>query len=264
MDNTHAGHRKRLRTQYLAAGANGMPDHLLLEMLLSYAIPRRDTNPLAHTLLERFGSLEGVFCATRDELLTAGGIGEQTAALLLLVFDLHQRMQLSESFSHKRRVTLLNTEQSCRYALTLMKRDRYETVRLVCLNAAMRVLHEAILSVGVTDEVCAEPRHVIEQALFHKAHAILLMHNHPTGNPLPSRADRNAAQSIDALAQQLQIQVLDHLIVGAGAVYSHRHEHVFLFPAASGCQALTPDAYRALLQNSAVTPLVPAGNASDA
>ncbi|MDO4852767.1 MAG: DNA repair protein RadC [Clostridia bacterium] len=248
MDNLHAGHRKRQRDQYLATGVAGMPDHALLELLLSFAIPRRDVNPLAHRLINKFGSLENVLSATKEELLTVDGVGEHTIVLLQLLFDLHKRLELQPSFPKKRTFTLNNSEQACRYGLALSARDRYETVRLICLDAKLHVLNTCVLSVGTKNSVFMDPRHVFEKAFFYQASGIILMHNHPSGNVCPSEDDVETAERILALADELRVNVRDQIILGEKLAYSFAFDKVFSFPSASKTITYPLNEYRAMLE----------------
>ncbi len=250
MTHLHNGHRQRLRELYRKSGADGLPDHVLLELLLSYAIPRRDVNPLAHELLERFNSLSDVLSAPQEELNSINGIGESTASFLHLIFDLHQRMLQSLS-SPKKRIVLNNSDLASRYALSLFRQDRYETVRVVCLDMAMQIINVTTLSVGSLNAVTVEPRRVIETALFYKAYSILLMHNHPTGTVIPSQDDIETADKITKLARELSIQVNDQLIVGDNVTYSFAFDRVFLFSSATVCETLSLDEYLTMLARRA-------------
>ncbi len=257
MENLHAGHRKRQRDQYLATGIAGMPDHAILELLLSYAIPRRDVNPLAHRLINQFGSLENVLAATKEELLTVEGVGEQTIVLLQLLFDLHKRLELQPSFPKKRTLTLNNSEQVCRYGLALSARDRYETVRLICLDTKLHVLNTCVLSVGTKNSVFMDPRHVFEKAFFYQASGIILMHNHPSGNVCPSEDDIETAERISALAEELRVNVRDQIILGEKLAYSFTFDKVFSFPSASQTITYSLNEYRERVEYEERHPKIP-------
>ena len=218
--NEHAGHRSRLRENFIQNGIEGMADHQVLELLLTYALPRVDVNPLAHRLLSRFGSLEGALSARPDQLRQVEGIGESAAVFLSLLGEVDRRVLLQRFAGHDKRPVL---------ALSLQ--DRYETLRLVCLNKKYELIYEGVISSGSLTEVLADPRPILETALIHKACFIALAHNHPSGDLTPSREDQAAAQRIEAAAEAVGIGVADQFVLGRGAVYSLRTDRVLLFSA---------------------------------
>ena len=250
MEQIHAGHRQRLREQYKKSGVQAMPDHLLLELLLSYAIPRRDVNPLAHKLLDAFGSLTNVLSATDAELHAVDGIGEQAITLLRLVFDLHSRMELEPMLTVKSGNYLKNVEQVGRYALSIGARDRYETLRLLCFDSTLRLLHCSPLSVGTKNSVRVDLRRIIESALFYRATSIILVHNHPSGRVTPSAEDVDVYRHVGELASQLDLKLNDSIIVGDRCIYSFARDTVFAFPNASDTRQYTLSEYLALLSKA--------------
>ena len=190
--NEHAGHRSRLRENFIQNGIEGMADHQVLELLLTYALPRVDVNPLAHRLLSRFGSLEGVLSARPDQLRQVEGIGESAAVFLSLLGQVDRRVLLQRLAGHDKRPVLATPS-------------------------------------GSLTEVLADPRPILETALIHKACFIALAHNHPSGDLTPSREDQAAAQRIEAAAEAVGIGVADQFVLGRGAVYSLRTDRVLLF-----------------------------------
>ncbi len=227
--NEHAGHRSRLRENFIQNGIEGMADHQVLELLLTYALPRVDVNPLAHRLLGRFGSLEGVLSARPDQLQQVEGIGESAAVFLSLLGQVDRRVLLQRFAGHDKRPVLATPSALGRYMLVLSLQDRYETLRLVCLNKKYELIYEGVISSGSLTEVLADPRPILETALIHKACFIALAHNHPSGDLTPSREDQAAAQRIEAAAEAVGIGVADQFVLGRGAVYSLRMDRVLLF-----------------------------------
>ena len=207
--NEHAGHRSRLRENFIQNGIEGMADHQVLELLLTYALPRVDVNPLAHRLLSRFGSLEGVLSARPDQLRQVEGIGESAAVFLSLLGQVDRRVLLQRFAGHDKRPVLATPSALGRYMLALSLQDRYETLRLVCLNKKYELIYEGVISSGSLTEVLADPRPILETALIHKACFIALAHNHPSGDLTPSREDQAAAQRIEAAAEAVGIGVAD-------------------------------------------------------
>ncbi len=229
--NEHEGHRVRLRESFIETGIEGMADHQVLELLLTYALPRVDVNPLAHRLLDRFGSLEQVLSARPDQLRQIRGIGESTAIFLSLLGEVDRRILL-QRFSGQGKRPLLGTPSTLGgYMLALSLRDRYETLRLVCLNKKYELIYEGVISSGSLTEVLADPRPILETALVHKACFIALAHNHPSGDVTPSREDEAAADRIEAAASAVGIGVVDQFILGRDAAYSLRNGRVLLFAA---------------------------------
>ena len=208
----HAGHRKRLRERYARAGFDGFAPHEVLELLLAYAIPRRDTKPIARALLGRFGSLAGVLAAEKAELMAVPGIGEQAATLLTMLLPLmrlYQQSQLEEM------PDLSRTEQRHAYCRALLMGERYERLYVLALDASGRLLGKRLISSGDEGETAVYPRLIVSALLSAGAAGAVLCHNHPDGNPAPSRADMEMTTALAQMLRPLGIALHDHLIVGA-------------------------------------------------
>ena len=215
----HEGHRERLRERYSNNGVGAFTEHELLELLLTYAIPRRNTNELAHRLIDRFGSLHAVFSAEVAELTNIEGIGERAAVFLRLVGD-SAALNAEAVGRQKQRMRILSPADAAAYALDLMRNERYESVYVVSLDKNMRLLHAERLMTGSLNEAPLYPRRVVELALMHRAASILLLHNHPSGDPTPSQADAEATEAVQKALNSIDIRLYDHLVVGEGGVYS--------------------------------------------
>ena len=212
----HEGHRERLRETYLEQGVSALHEHQLLELLLTYAIPRRDTNPLAHSLLSAYGSLEKVLSANPYDLMRQDGIGPQAAVLLSLVGALAQRNGVRRT-----QKTVLNTpEAASRYCMALLAGAKYEETYVISLDKRRAVLHADKVSSGTVGETVLYPRIVLECALRHGANSVILTHNHPSGDPQPSSEDVNTTRSVYDALQAVSITLHDHIIVGEGCTYS--------------------------------------------
>ncbi len=217
-DNPHSGHRKRLRETYTERGPESMHDHQLLELLLTYSIPRQDTNPLAHRLLGRsgFGSLEELFAADVHEIMKIEGVGESTAVLLSLVGSMSKR-----TAAEKVRGKRLNTPHAAmEYCKTLPFRGNNESMYVISLDKSHRVLSADRVSTGTPGEVTMYPRTVVEIAVRRGAEKIMLCHNHPSGDLRPSREDLNTTGLIIGALTPIGIVLNDHIIVGGGRAYS--------------------------------------------
>lgn len=245
-ENLHEGHRERIREQYRKQGMNGMADHVVLEYLLTYVIPRKDVNELAHRLLNTFGSLTGVLEADPQRLSAIDGVGEKTALFLHSLYDLHRRLTL-ETAGSRGAMRLENPESACRYALALSIGDRYETLRIICLDTTMKVLHTETLQVGTLSHVSFEPRRVIETALTHKARYLILTHNHPSGVIIPSADDIETAKMIEEIGSRLEIDVRDQLILSKNAAYSYQYDRVFLYSTPAVCNVMSLEEYNRTL-----------------
>ncbi len=242
-DNLHEGHRERIREAYRKQGMNDMADHVVLELLLTYAIPRKDVNGIAHRLLNKFGSLTGVLEADPLRLADVDGVGEKAGLFLHLLYDLHRRLTLESASVLNGATRLENPEAACRYAIALGMGDRYETLRIICLDANMTVLHTETLQVGTLSHVSFEPRRVIETALLHKARFLILTHNHPSGILLPSADDIETSKMIEEIGSRLEIDVRDQLILSKNAAYSYQYDRVFLYSTPAVCNAMSLEEY---------------------
>ena len=216
-ENIHKGHRGRLRERFLRDGLSSLSDREALELLLTFAIPRRDVDGEAAALLSRFGSLSGVLDADPAALTAVPGVGENAAVFLTLLPALFGRYTRSSLGSKPR---LSDPASAARYAATLFGGAHEERAFLICLDLSGHVLGTPMLSRGTLDEVALYPRKVVEQALALHAHAVLLAHNHPGGTPHPSRADLEMTRRVADALSAVGIRILDHLIVSRGACFS--------------------------------------------
>lgn len=206
----HDGHRERKRTQFLTSGPDPFADHELLEVLLYYAVPRRDTNPIAHELINRFGSLQAVFAAPAAELEQVPGLGRNAAVLIKLVPELHRKAMLSASANE----TVLNTtERIGGFFRDLFAGQSEEVMYQLCLDAKGRKLHVYKVGEGDVGSVGLNIRRIMENALHSHAMMVVLAHNHPSGVALPSREDETATELAREALEAMGVALVDHIIV---------------------------------------------------
>ena len=210
----HDGHRQRLIQRFLEEDLDNFEPHNVLELLLFYAIPRKDTNELAHVLMDTFGSLKGVFDAPYEELIKVTGIGPNTEAVLKLVPSLTRTYYSSDA----RSVILDTSEKSGEYFLPYYIGQTEEVVRLACLDAGGKVISNQILHRGSANAAEVNIRKIVNIALRNNAMGVILAHNHPGGLPLPSEEDVATTKSIREALMPMGILLMDHIIV-AGQDY---------------------------------------------
>ena len=206
----HDGHRARKKAQFRAHGLDAFADHEALELLLFYAIPRVDTNPTAHRLMERFGSLDGVLSAPVEELEKVEGVGENAATLLSLILPLVRRSRLTAS---RQPVILNGVEAAGTYFRDLFFGMKEERLYEACLDAKGKLLQCFKVADGSVDTVNLNMRAIVENALKCGASAVILSHNHPSGVALPSSDDNTTTlMAFDAL-RTVGVRLIDHIIV---------------------------------------------------
>jgi len=205
------GHRERLRERFRGAGANALSDYELLELLLFSVIPRKDVKAIAKALLAKFGSFAEVIGAPEARLREVGGVGEATATHLKIVQAAANRMLKDKV---KQRPVLSSSSSVQDYCRTSMAFADKEQFRILFLDKRNQLIADEVQQVGTVDHTPVYPREVVKRALELNATAIILVHNHPSGDPTPSRADIQMTQSIIEIARPLGIAVHDHIIVG--------------------------------------------------
>lgn len=213
----HSGHRTRLRSRFLEHGLDVLPDHEVLELLLFYALPRKDTNLLARQLLDHFGTIAAVLEAPLEELKSVAGIGENAAVLLHLITPLSRRYLLSRTEKN----VCLSTSKDCgEYLLPYFFGATEEQVYLLCLDAKCKVLACRLLQSGSVNSALVPLRKAAEVAMACNASAVILAHNHTSGLALPSRADIEVTEQLRAALEPLEIKLVDHIIVADGEYVS--------------------------------------------
>jgi len=226
--NLHEKHRERLRQRYVEHGLAHFADHEVLELLLTYSIPRVDTNPTAHLLLDTFGSLQNVFASDVKALEQVPGIGPRSAILLHLLGDVFMRLGLQEQLGKsKKPLRLSNPFLSAHYGRQLLKSERYEAIYAVGLDKNKQLIHTKRLSEGTLKNVHLYIRNMVEYALFNKANSLLLLHNHPSGDPVPSVEDQITTDSARAALMPIGITLFDHIIIGSTSAYSFAQGMLF-------------------------------------
>ncbi len=207
----YLGHRKRLRERFRKNGTEGMHDYEVLELLLTYAIPRKDVKPIAKDLLKRFGSLSGVLDAGQKELEEVANIGPISSTLIRLVKETCG-IYLAEKMRNK---DMLSSPQAVLdFARVKLAGLPHEAFMVIFLNAKNKVLDYKVLQEGTVDRAVIYPRRMVEEALAHHAAGIILVHNHPSGDSEPSPEDKQLTRSLTEAARTIDLRVLDHIIVG--------------------------------------------------
>jgi len=215
------GHRARMRNRLLTAGPDALADHEMLEMVLFLALPRRDTKPIARALMTRFGGLAGAIAAPRQELLGIDGLGEAGVAALKVVQAAALRLARAEVLD---KPVLNNWDRLMAYLNAVLARERVEQFRILFLDNKNRLLADEAQARGTVNHTPVYPREVVKRALELHATALILVHNHPSGDPTPSRDDVEMTREIRAAAQTLSVVLHDHVIIGNGRWLSFRKE----------------------------------------
>lgn len=212
-----AGHRRRLRQRFLGAGPGALADYEVLELLLFQAVPRRDTKPIAKALIDQFGSYKGVLRADVDALIQVKGMGEGGAVMFRAVADAAERLAREEVMNMP---VLSSWDKLLDYLRIGMAQEKTERFRILFLDVKNVLIADEEQQRGTINHTPVYPREVVKRALELGASAIILVHNHPSGNPTPSQADIQMTRTIQDAAKGVNIALHDHIIVANSGTVS--------------------------------------------
>ncbi len=221
-ENPHKGHRQRMLKKYLEYGIDCFEEHEILEILLYSAYTRRNTNDIAHELIARFGSLNGVLAASREELCEVENVGENAAALLCFFNDFAKSRSVQDSSG----ILLDNSEMLRDYCHSLLARQKLEVAHALFLDESFTLLCDCQISCGGSSRVEFDLKKIESTALKNHAANIVLIHNHPGGAALASAADVAATRRTANALKELGLQLIDHIIVNEECSYSMRAAHM--------------------------------------
>ena len=223
----YLGHRERLRARFLADDGASMPDYEVLELLLTMSIPRRDVKPLAKKLVAQYGDIGGVLHAPAHELIDVCGLSVNTLALLKVVATCALRSS-SACFSDSDQPIIAYWDQFEDYCRQLMAYNEVEEFRVFFFDDVLHYKGSKLMNTGTVNKTMAHPRESIKAALDNKAVIIILAHNHPSGECKPSAADKQLTEEIRMVAEAMDIEVYDHLIVTRNEIFSFRNSGLIL------------------------------------
>ncbi|MBN1573059.1 MAG: DNA repair protein RadC [Deltaproteobacteria bacterium] len=213
----YLGHRKRLRDRFLKAGPESLSDYEIIELLLTFAIPRRDTKPIAKKLIKEFKTIQGVFEASREDLMSVSGVGENAAFLIKFILE-------ASSYYLRDKITkkeyLHSAKDVLRYLQVSMKGLKHEIFKVIFLNSRNEIIHTETLHEGTLNQSIVYPRKIIEKAIRYNASGLIFVHNHPSGHPKPSSQDKEITRNLVFAARMMDMDVYDHIIIGENDYYS--------------------------------------------
>lgn len=229
--NVHEGHRERLRQRFLSEGLDNFQDHNVLELLLFYSVPLKDTNEEAHNLMDTFGSLSGVFDASFEELCSVKGIGERSALLIKMMPEIFKKYEIDKANNDD--VTLNTSKKVAEYVAPYYKGVTKEKMYVLCLDSNCKVLNFVQISEGVANSAPLNTRKIVETALNCNAASVILIHNHPSGVIAPSRNDIDATIGIANVLEKVSLKLNDHIIIGNGSDFfsfrtSDKYKYIFV------------------------------------
>jgi len=214
-------HRSRLRQRFVEGGADALPDYELLELLLFLAIPRRDVKPLAKALIAEFGDFAGVISQPVAKLTAVSGVGETTAVAMKVVHESAKRLARQQVLD---RPVFSSWQAIVDYCIIAMARETVEQTRVLFLDRKNRLIADELQHRGTIDETALYPREIMKRALELGAGALVLVHNHPSGDPTPSRADISMTKQVIRAGEPFSIVVHDHLIVSRSGTTSFKSQ----------------------------------------
>jgi len=221
----YLGHRQRLRLRFLSDEGRSMPDYELLELILMYAIPRRDVKPLAKSLIKQYGSLAGVLTAHSNELINVSGVGTNVAVLCSLIHACSNKI-CWENLENKDAETIQNKAELVEYCRTRIAYDNQEKVLVIYLNDKKEIIGQDIENSGTSSAVIISQKDIGRKALLCNASYIIISHNHPSGDCTPSRADIEMTQRLVDTLKTLNISLLDHIIISKKEYYSFQERGI--------------------------------------
>lgn len=211
------GHRERVRKSYMNNSFDSLHDHNILEHLLFYAIPQKDTKPLAYKLINHFGTFENVINADISELMKVDGVGEYTAVLIDLIKNINLRMADNES---KKTLKLDNNKVTKEYIKSRLERFNTERILIISLDNNLKFINEHIIGSGTAGFASVETREVLECMFRDNASSIIVAHNHPHGSAEPSLEDLEFTRELTITCRKVHVNLLNHYIAGENGVYS--------------------------------------------
>ncbi|HEY8390822.1 MAG TPA: DNA repair protein RadC [Clostridia bacterium] len=220
-DHPHYGHRQRLREELKNHGADSFYDHKLLEIYLFPFVPWKDTNEIAHTLLQTFGSLKNIIYADWKELASVKGMTENAALNISLLPEIIKRVNYQYELAADR---IDNFSQAKNIAIANLSNKQKEEVLLICLDTSGKIVRKRIISQGGLNEAYVNPRTVSEEAFRFSADKVLIAHNHPSGIAEPSKNDLEFTVNLTLALAYLDIILIDHIIVAGNNAYSFKKE----------------------------------------
>lgn len=216
-ENIHKNHRARMRETIRKTGVAGLPDINLLEYLLFHSISRKDTNEIAHRLLNTFGSLNGVFNASYEQLLEVEGMGESSALLISLIPGISRRYVES---GESKKINLSESEDAVDYIKTKYYGEKKEVFYMLCLDVLGNLINCCKLGEGTPETVLVDKRNILETAFRNKADTVIFAHNHPNGIAAPSRDDIDMTGDLTAIFRKVGVRIADHIIVAGNDALS--------------------------------------------
>ena len=218
-DALYLGHRQRLRERFLRGFGSDMADYEALELLLTYAIPRRDVKPLAKSLIKAFGSFAGVVSSPIERLLEVDGIKENTATLIKFV-EFSAKKLSWQNLAFEDTPFISSTDALIEFCRCSMGYNEVEVLRIIYIDAKLKVIETEVLQKGSVSSVNISPRDIVTKALKKGASGIIMVHNHPSGDPRPSNNDIEATKRVKAACDTLAIKLHEHIIITPSDYYS--------------------------------------------
>ncbi|MEG2938896.1 MAG: JAB domain-containing protein, partial [Oscillospiraceae bacterium] len=210
MSSIHDGHRQRLKTRFVKSGLKDFEPHIALELILTFSIPRRDTNELAHRLIERYGSFDKVLEADYTSLLQVDGIGENTAAQLKVIFESYAYY---EAQKYRKGFVAASSSVAMKYAQSLFVGEQSEVSYLMCFDSKLKLINCPEITRGSISQTAVSVKRIVELATLHRASSVIVTHNHPNGVAMPSEDDIAATSTIMKALNLIDVKLSDHIVV---------------------------------------------------
>lgn len=222
MDKKYEGHRERIRQKYLQGGYSAFLEYEILELLLTYAIPIKDTKPIAKELIEKFGNLDGVVMASIDELMSVKGIKQNSAIFLKLLGDASKYLYRGDM--KRDGIQLRDKESLLKYLRSDIGFSSREEFKVIFLNNFNILVGSETLFVGTIDKSAVYPREILEKVIQYKAKGVIFAHNHPSGNLRPSKQDIQITEHMQEVLEMIDVKLLEHIIITKDGYFSFLQE----------------------------------------
>ena len=226
-DPTYLGHRQRLKERFLRANGSDMADYEALELLLTYAIPRRDVKPLAKKLIKEFGSFAGVISAPIERLISIEGIKENSATLIKFI-EFSAKKLSWQNLAFEDTPFISSTDALIEFCRCSMGYSEVEVLRIIYVDAKLKVMASEVLQKGSVSSVNISPRDIVSNALKKNASGIIMVHNHPTGDPRPSKNDVEATKRVKEACDTVGVKLHEHIIITPSDYYSFSQHNLIV------------------------------------